>query len=154
MSYVAEPPPSQVPEQTPTPSGEDVLGRRIGGALLDLAVLTVLFIVMALTMGESSSGSLSLNGWPALLFFALALLYYFALEAATGQTIGKRLLGLRVVSDDGHRPSTGAIAIRTLLRIIDALPILYLVGFITILATGAQRKRLGDLAAKTRVVRD
>jgi hypothetical protein len=46
-----------------------------------------------------------------------------------------------------------AIAVRTLLRIVDWLPALYLVGFIAMLATGERRMRLGDLAARTRVAR-
>jgi uncharacterized RDD family membrane protein YckC len=63
-------------------------------------------------------------------FVALALLYYFALEAVTGQTVGKRLLGLRV-SRRGERASVGAVAGRTLLRVVDWLRLLYLVGFLT-----------------------
>jgi len=43
--------------------------------------------------------------------------------------------------------------VRTLLRIVDWLPALYLVGFIAMLATGERRMRLGDLAARTRVAR-
>jgi hypothetical protein len=36
-----------------------------------------------------------------------------------------------------------AVALRTLLRIVDWLPLLYLAGFITTLATGARRQRIG-----------
>jgi hypothetical protein len=46
-----------------------------------------------------------------------------------------------------------AVAGRTLLRIIDWLPLLYLAGFITMLATGTRRQRVGDLAARTAVAR-
>jgi uncharacterized RDD family membrane protein YckC len=134
-----------------------VLGRRVGAAVIDIALLTGLFVIMSLTVGQSSvSGegfefSLSL-AW-SLVYLALVLLYYFAAEAATGQTVGKRLLGVRVLRTDGSRPSAAAIAGRTLLRIIDWLAALYLTGFITILATGARRQRLGDLAARTGVAR-
>jgi uncharacterized RDD family membrane protein YckC len=71
----------------------------------------------------------------------------------TGQTLGKRLLGIRVVNQDGSRVSFGASFIRNILRIVDALPVLYIVGLITVLATGERRQRVGDLAARTRVVR-
>jgi hypothetical protein len=87
------------------------------------------------------------------LYFALVLLYYFALEAALGQTVGKLLLGLRVVRADGGRPSVVAVAVRTLLRVVDWLPLLYLIGFITMMATGRRRRRLGDLAARTSLAR-
>ncbi len=158
MSYISEPPSQGTQPQAPAfPGGGDVLGRRISAALIDLVLLTVLFIVLGLTIGESSteggSASVNLSGAGTALYVALVLLYYFAFEAAIGQTIGKRLLGLRVVRVDGSRPSAAAIAVRTLLRIVDGLPFLYLVGFITMLATGTRRQRLGDLAAGTRVVR-
>jgi uncharacterized RDD family membrane protein YckC len=132
-----------------------VLGRRIGAALIDLALLVAVFAILAVTIGEStvdwSEVSFELTGAEAALYLALVLLYYFALEAAIGQTVGKLLLGVRVVRTDGSRPSVAAIAARTLLRVVDWLPFLYLVGFIATLATGGRRQRLGDLAAKTGV---
>ena len=135
----------------------EVLGRRIGAALLDLVVLAILFVVLGLLIGDSESGdgsaSVNLEGAGALLFFALTLLYYGVLEAATGQTLGKKLLGVRVArAADGSKPSTGAIAGRTVLRIVDALPFAYLLGLIVVLATGRRRQRIGDLAAGTTVV--
>src|SRR5262249_60607544 len=63
------------------------------------------------------------------------------------------LLGRRVVRPGGSRASAAAVAGRTLLRLIDWLPALYLTGFITVLATGPRRQRLGDLAARTGVAR-
>jgi uncharacterized RDD family membrane protein YckC len=140
------------------PSGEeDVLGRRIGAALIDLALLVGLFIVVALAIGDSEveegSVSLSLSGGAAAAYFGLVLLYYFAFEAAIGQTPGKLLLGLQVVRADLSRPSVGAIALRTLFRIADWLPFFYLFGFITMMVTGRRRRRIGDLAAKTDVKR-
>jgi uncharacterized RDD family membrane protein YckC len=157
MNSVLKPGSESTEATSPAPGQEDVLGRRISAALRDLALLVVLFIVLALTIGESEaeggSASLNLEGGSAALYFALVLIYYFALEAALGKTVGKLLLGLRVVRIDGSRPSVGVIALRTLLRIVDWLPFGYLVGFITMMVTGRRRQRLGDLAAKTRVVR-
>ena len=134
-----------------------MLGRRISAALIDLVLLVGLFVLLALTIGdtttEGGSASLSLHGTAAVVYFALVLLYYFGLEAAIGQTIGKVLLGLRVLRPDGSRASVARIALRTVLRIVDWLPFLYLIGFITMMATGRRRLRLGDLAAKTTVAR-
>jgi uncharacterized RDD family membrane protein YckC len=149
----------QVPE-TPAPvlpGQEDLLGPRIAAALIDLAVLLGLFIVVVLTIGEigAEGGEFTflLVGTDAVVYVILVLVYYFALEATIGQTVGKRLLGLRVLRSDGSRPSVLTIAIRTLLRIVDWLPLLYLTGFITMMVTGVRRQRLGDLAARTRVGR-
>jgi uncharacterized RDD family membrane protein YckC len=137
--------------------GEDLLGVRIGAALIDLALLFGLLVVLSVTIGDASVGdgfSFYLNSnADAALYLGLVLVYYFALEATIGQTVGKLLTGVRVVRADGARPSVGAVAIRTVVRLVDWLPLLYLVGFLAMLVTGARRQRLGDLAARTGIAR-
>lgn len=131
------------PPSPASPNREDLLGLRIAAALIDLALLAGLFVILSATVGEATAGGgsfyVSLSpGW-AVVFLVIALLYYFALEASAGQTVGKRALGLRVGGTAGGRPSVWAVAGRTLLRIIDWLPAMYLAGFITMMATGARR---------------
>ena len=144
------------PEPPVQPGNDDVLGRRIGAALLDLLLLAVVFVVFSAAFGQSSAEggrvSANLSGGPFVLFLLVGFLYYFGLEAGRGQTVGKALLGVRVVREDGGRPGAGAIAGRTALRAVDGF-LFYLVGFVTVLATGRKQARLGDLAAGTRVVR-
>jgi uncharacterized RDD family membrane protein YckC len=145
------------PPPPASPGQEDLLGLRIAAALIDLALLAGLFLILSATVGETIVGGASFNvslSWVwTVVFLAIALLYYFALEALIGQTLGKRALGLRVSGTGGVRPSVWAVAGRTLLRIIDWLPAMYLVGFITMMATGTRRQRIGDLAAGTAVTR-
>jgi uncharacterized RDD family membrane protein YckC len=95
---------------------------------------------------------LSLDGFGEL-YVALALGHYLVLEATIGQTVGKLLVGVRVVRAGGGRPNLLEVAKRTFVRVVDWLPALYLVGFLLMLATGARRQRLGDLAADTRIAR-
>jgi uncharacterized RDD family membrane protein YckC len=73
--------------------------------------------------------------------------YHFVLEARDGQTIGKRRHGIRVVAAGGGPASPGAIAIRSVLRMVDSLPVCYVSGFavvvsaltvISMAATGSQ----------------
>lgn len=47
-----------------------------------------------------------------ILGFAIPLLYFFILESITGKTIGKRLLGLKVVDHEGAKPSWGRALLR------------------------------------------
>ncbi|MFK7990726.1 MAG: RDD family protein [Sandaracinaceae bacterium] len=70
-----------------------------------------------------------------------------------GQTIGKRVVGLRVLSDDGLPLSFAQSVIRNLVRVVDLLPGLYFVGGVTALVE-THGRRLGDLAAGTLVVRE
>jgi uncharacterized RDD family membrane protein YckC len=134
----------------------DVLGRRIAAALLDFLVLAFVFVVVGLIGGNTSSGdgnaSVTLGGAATVAFALISLLYYGLSEALTGQTLGKKALGVRVARLDGSKAGAGAVVIRTLLRIVDSLPLAYLVGLIVVLITGQRRQRLGDLAAGTTVV--
>ena len=79
----------------------NVTGTRIVAALIYFIPLVILFIVMAALSGDSSaeggSVGVSLFGLPALLFFLLALAYYAVSVGLTGTTLGKRLMGLKVV---------------------------------------------------------
>ena len=68
-----------------------------------------------------------------------------------GQTLGKRLLRLRVMDEQGLRLQFSQIVIRNLLRFIDSLPALYLVGGLACLFN-KRAQRLGDFAANTVVV--
>jgi uncharacterized RDD family membrane protein YckC len=86
-------------------------------------------------------------------YFALTLAYGAVSEWLwRGQTVGKHLFGLRVVDARGLRLEPAQVIVRNLMRSIDALPLLYLVG-------GAacyfhrHHRRLGDIAAGTVVIR-
>jgi uncharacterized RDD family membrane protein YckC len=86
-------------------------------------------------------------------FFAISMGYGMTLEWFwRGQTLGKRVLGLRVVDAGGLKLEFSQIAIRNLLRLVDAIPLLYLVGGAAVLLT-RDAQRLGDLAANTIVIR-
>lgn len=79
--------------------------------------------------------------------------YFIAAERLSGgRSIGKWLVGLRVVGDDGSALSPRATVVRSLWRLVDELPASYLVGFLVMLVS-KRRKRFGDFAAGTLVVR-
>jgi uncharacterized RDD family membrane protein YckC len=73
-------------------------------------------------------------------------------EGLTARTPGKFLLGLKVVKLDGGSYYWVAVLGRNVLRIVDFLPVLYLVGLVTIAVT-EKNQRIGDLAVGTLVVR-
>ena len=86
-------------------------------------------------------------------YFAISVGYGMVAEWFwRGQTLGKRLLGLRVLDAEGLRLAPSQIVLRNLLRPIDALPAFYLVGGLAILSS-RRSQRLGDLAGNTIVVR-
>jgi len=83
----------------------------------------------------------------------LWILYFTILEGTSGQSLGKRIMHIRVVREDGAPMDLVTAFIRNLLRIIDYLPTLYIFGIIMILISN-ERQRLGDMAAKTVVIPD
>ncbi|HVO99921.1 MAG TPA: RDD family protein [Bryobacteraceae bacterium] len=86
-------------------------------------------------------------------YFVISLTYMALAEWLwRGQTVGKRLLRLRVVDAGGLKLEPSQVIVRNLMRFIDALPAFYLVGGISCLASG-KRQRLGDVAAGTVVIR-
>jgi hypothetical protein len=87
-------------------------------------------------------------------YFLVSVVYAILLEWRwRGQTIGKRLFGLRVIDVHGLRLQLPQIALRNLLRLVDTLPLLYLVGGLAaVFSRNAQR--LGDMAANTVVTRE
>ena len=94
------------------------------------------------------------NGIAAVSFFAIQIGYGMALEWRWhGQTLGKRIFGLRVVDAQGLRLEFSQIALRNLLRTVDLLPALYLVGGMAAF-TSRNGQRLGDLAANTIVAHE
>lgn len=83
----------------------------------------------------------------------VALAYPMGLEWRwRGQTVGKKLLRLQVMDDQGLRLQLSQIVIRNLLRAVDLLPGFYGVGGAAAFFNG-RGQRLGDLAANTIVVR-
>ena len=94
-----------------------------------------------------------LNGIEFPLWLAFTFVYFVALEWRFAATIGKAIMGIRVVDQDGQPPSFDKVLIRNAMRVIDAFPyfIPYLVGLIT-MGENRGRQRLGDKAAGTMVV--
>src|SRR3954453_4748013 len=122
-------------------TGSQFDNRRVSAALIALALLVPVALLMATLVDGFTGAAAALTlGW--------ALYYYFAFESDHGQTIGKRVMKIRVMRADGEPLDNGRVAVRTLLRPIDAIGA-YLLGLVVMLVTGERRQRLGDLAAGT-----
>jgi uncharacterized RDD family membrane protein YckC len=89
-----------------------------------------------------------------ILALATYFLYQPVLEVAMrGRTPGLRKAGARIATFEGATPGTGALLIRNVFRLIDALPAFYVVGLTCCMLT-KQRVRLGDMVAGTVLVLD
>jgi uncharacterized RDD family membrane protein YckC len=129
------------------------LGSRFLAWLLDVGLLAVLAALgagagMVLEAVRPGVGGAIMVMW----IFALQWGYFLFFEWLwAGQTPGKRLMGLTVLQMNGTRIAFPQAAVRNILRVADALPFFYGLGFVVGLCDRHQR-RLGDLAAGTLVV--
>jgi uncharacterized RDD family membrane protein YckC len=126
--------------------------------------IRLLFAAFWFVAAGFSLGSLSLSGngialgkfsWavagPSL---AIYFLYHPVIELIMrGRTPGKRIAGIRLVSRQGEIPSAGAILLRNLFRVLDALPSLYVLGLACAVFT-RHHVRIGDIAAGTLLIID
>ena len=88
-----------------------------------------------------------------LVFLFIIFAYLILMEAYIGWTVGKKIMGLRVVDSTGNKIGILKALIRNLLRLVDGLPAFYILG-IVLIATSIRGQRFGDRIAKTYVVKD
>jgi len=135
------------------------LGDRFNAFVLDTIVLFGLFamadawIFMRWSSFDNAELSLTAASLLAVLMTnaAIFFIYTCVLEASCGATVGKVIVGIRVVRT-GRRGALSAAAIRNLLRSVDAVG-LYVIGAI-VAGCSPWRQRLGDLSAGTMVVEE
>ncbi|GAB2966316.1 RDD family protein [Hymenobacter coalescens] len=137
------------------------VGERIAATLLDLLVIIgwIILWVLLSVYGLRPSAGLRLDSGNTLtivLFgFVLLPVFLYHLLSETffqGQSIGKRIMKIRVISLSGTPPRFTQYLVRWVLRLIDIDLIYGVVAMACILGSG-RGQRLGDLAAGTSVVR-
>jgi uncharacterized RDD family membrane protein YckC len=131
---------------------------RFVSATVDIIIQAVLLICVAIVFGIFGNSGLGGGGGAVALWFLVSFLvitFYdvFFEVFNSGRTPGKRLNGLRVVRVEGHPVTFLTSMIRNIIRPIDFLPSVYLLGAVVILATD-KNQRVGDIVAGTLVVRD
>ncbi|TFJ93739.1 RDD family protein [Lentibacillus salicampi] len=138
------------------------LGSRAGAMIIDqlllmiFNILTILILVFAtqadfITFMNGSTVPLAIG---IILIFIMNWGYFFVSEYFFGgKTLGKRLLEIRVIQDNGHSITLLSSLIRNLLRIIDMMPPAYFIGIIMVFFH-SKHKRLGDIVAGTIVVHE
>jgi uncharacterized RDD family membrane protein YckC len=133
------------------------LGDRFIAFVLDTACLFGVFAIVDawvfMRWGSVESSELRLTAASLLIAVTLnatvLFLYGWLLEAAWGATLGKTMVGIRVVAQ--KRPFS-ACAVRNVLRVVDGLGF-YLVGTV-VAACSDTRQRVGDIYARTAVIEE
>lgn len=122
--------------------------------IIDFLCVAGIVMLVSSILGIFSLISVELvQAFNLIFYFTLNLGYSMFLEWHwRGQTLGKRILRLRVVDAEGLRLQSSQIVIRNLLRFVDMIPAFYLVGGLACFLS-KRAQRLGDFAANTVVIR-
>lgn len=126
-------------------------GSRIGSFLIDLAIFAISFnLSVALLSAILSSATTEVLLFYGNLFFFL--LYYFLLELFNrGQTLGKRIVGIKVIRLDGRDPTPADFITRAVFLLPD---VVFSAGIpaVLLVASGRHKQRLGDIISGTVVI--
>jgi uncharacterized RDD family membrane protein YckC len=127
------------------------LGERILAYLIDLAIFVALAIVGGILANALSDTGIAVY----FIIVGLMLLFYDLVCESffNGQSAGKVVMKIRVISLDGTRPKFSQFLLRWLFRLVDNFGItVYLGGVVAIILTD-KGQRIGDIVAGTVVIR-
>jgi len=170
--YSGAPPAGQVPAQAPGPEPAAqpgrttavtrpetrVTGRRVMQYLIDSFLVALIPSLVSIPFDQSNSTWIHVLGGIVsfVIFVVIGFLYWvWFTHRQNGQTLGMKLLNLRVISKGGGPANQAQLFIRWICLIVDAIPYAWpftgLIGFIVILCS-RNRQRIGDHLARTLVI--
>lgn len=138
------------------------VGERVTAFFIDGFFIGVYYLVVIWIWGytndigsNSNMGSVEDSLWILYIVLLLPILLYHLLSEviSNGYTLGKKIVGIRVVKIDGTRATLGGYLIRWILRPVEIGMTSGVLAFIVVIVNG-QGQRLGDIAAKTCVIKE
>ena len=129
------------------------LAERMVATIIDLVILAGYIIIIG--MFTNFSGGLFEHGfgWIYVLLFLPVTFYSLLCETfLNGQSVGKRVMGIKVISLNGNPASFGQYLIRWLFRLIDLWIGSFVLAVIMIAVT-EKHQRIGDIVAGTTLVK-
>lgn len=127
------------------------VGARIGAFLIDSLILFVFFAVLVFLVANLEI-DFDETVFIAVGPFAYIIFYFFLFETFNqGQTIGKAIVGLKVIRMDGRDPTPGDFLARAIFLMVDVLLSAGMAATLLV-GTGKNKQRLGDMTAGTVVI--
>lgn len=132
------------------------IGLRIGAFIIDTLIkLLYLFLIYYLFFNNLNHfNGIARDGTAVILFILGFPVYIYTLVQESlmdGQTIGKKIVNIRVVKIDGYQASFGDYLIRWIFNLVDIYSNFAAIG-ITSLLISKNTQRLGDIASGTAVI--
>lgn len=137
------------------------VGERILAFFLDGFFIGVYYLVITWIWGyviELWGGSFTDSGHPGWMLYVVLVLpmmfYHLISEViSNGYSIGKKIVGIRVVKNDGTRATLGGYVMRWMLRLFEITMTSGVLAFITVIMNG-KGQRIGDILGKTCVIKE
>jgi len=132
------------------------LGERIAARCIDLAGFLILFIIAWILMIIASIGFSGTAAIIVFIIYALVFVFYDLIceMMMGGQTFGKKIMKIKVISIDGAQATFGQYLIRWLFRILDfGFPFGWGIVALVSVAITKNHQRVGDLLAKTTLIK-
>ncbi|MEP0479381.1 MAG: RDD family protein, partial [Nonlabens sp.] len=129
------------------------VGKRMLAFLLDLVIFAIYLITMSLTIYKAvglfdDNNTLGIQELSMIPIFCYSLFMHLIFN---GRTVGKFIMGIKVVREDGSPARLSDYLVRWIFRLVDIVIFFGTVGVVSILFS-EKKQRLGDLAAKTIVI--
>lgn len=130
------------------------VGDRIIACLLDWLIIVAYVIITFAVMSFGSLASFIRENVWLVIVLLLPIVFYDLLSEMwlNGQSVGKKVMGIKVISLTGEPPAFSQYLIRWLFRLVDFSSFLGLVALATVAAT-EKHQRLGDIVAGTVLVK-
>lgn len=132
------------------------LGERVLARLIDLAGFLIIYIISIILFGVSFSVGSKTTFYVVIIAFLVIFIFYDLVCELTmnGQSVGKKIMKIRVISLTGTQPTLSQYLLRWLFRIVD-VSIIFGFGVVAVLAVAFTEKhqRVGDMVAKTIVIK-
>jgi uncharacterized RDD family membrane protein YckC len=128
------------------------IGDRVIASLLDGVFIFVYMSIISVTSGLISSSNSQAGGIFIIIFYIPVLFYHLVFEIYfQGQSLGKKIMKIKVAKIDGSQPTIGSYFIRWIFRLVEITVTGGSVALITLFING-KGQRLGDIVAKTTVI--
>ncbi|GAB2974797.1 RDD family protein [Mucilaginibacter puniceus] len=129
------------------------VGERILAYLIDGAIFVLVFIALSISSAFISGGNRTFIIIIVMIWFAIFIFYDLICEIfMNGQSVGKRVMKIKVISLDGSQPTIGQYMLRWLFRIVDFS---LTSGLCAVISTSVSKnsQRVGDMVAGTTLIK-
>jgi uncharacterized RDD family membrane protein YckC len=123
------------------------VGERIVATIIDYSFFIIYTIIIAIFMSQVKSPVIFL-----ILMLPVVLYQLICESAMNGQSLGKKIMKIKVVKIDSTEANFGSYFIRWIFRLVDVALFFGAISTMTIILNG-KGQRLGDIAANTTVIR-